>query len=70
MLLLIVGFRGTLHDFSTVRFPAELSNCLTCPENESYALAISAKALGSTVDTRSMQATLNGIADGGYGPVD
>ena len=55
--LQIVGFQGTLYDFSTVRFPAELSNCNKCHVNGSYALPISAKALGSTVDTRSTQAT-------------
>lgn len=26
----VVGFRGTVYDFSGVRFPAELSNCLAC----------------------------------------
>ena len=59
--LQIVGFQGTLYDFSTVRFPSELSNCLNCHINVNgkgtYELPISAKALGSTVNTGSLQAT-------------
>lgn len=59
--LQIVGFQGTPYDFSTVRFPSELRNCNKCHVNGSYALPISAKALGSTVDTRSTQATLTAL---------
>jgi OmcA/MtrC family decaheme c-type cytochrome len=59
--LQIVGFQGVTYDFSTVRFLAELRNCNKCHVNGSYALPISAKALGSTVDTRSVQTTLTSL---------
>lgn len=59
--LQIVGFQGTLFDFSHVRFPAKLRNCTACHVGASYALPISPKALGSTIDTRSTQATATAL---------
>ncbi len=59
--LKIVGFQGTLYDFSTVRFPGELRDCTKCHVNGSYALPLSAKALGTTINTRSAQATATSL---------
>lgn len=55
--LAIVGFQGNVVDFSHVKFPSELRNCLKCHIEGTYQLPLTAKALGSTVNTKSAQAT-------------
>lgn len=53
----VVGYQGTLYDFSSVRFPGELRTCTKCHVGTSYMPPISTKALGSTIQTGSLQAT-------------
>ena len=59
--LQIVGFQGTVADFSGVRFPGELRNCLKCHVEVNgkgtFELPLNAKVLGSTIQTGSVQAT-------------
>ena len=59
--LQIVGFQGAGADFSKVRFPASLRNCLNCHIEANgkgtFELPLGAEVLGSTVDTRSVQVT-------------
>jgi OmcA/MtrC family decaheme c-type cytochrome len=65
--LVIVGRGGTLVDFSGVRFPAELSNCLLCHVERNgrgtFELPLAPTVLGSTIDTRSRFNT-PGLTDG------
>ena len=53
----VVGFNGTVTDFSGVRFPAKLSNCLNCHievnGKGSFELPLKSSVLGSTVKTGS-----------------
>ncbi len=59
----VVGFQGSVNDFSDIRFPRSLRNCLNCHVGDAttghgtYELPLAAAVLGSTVDTRSTQAT-------------
>jgi OmcA/MtrC family decaheme c-type cytochrome len=68
--LVIYGFRGTITDFSYVRFPAELRDCTRCHVDNgrkgSFELPLASSVLGSTVDTRSAL----GPAAPPYGYVD
>lgn len=63
--LQIVGFQGAVVDFRTVRFPGELRNCLKCHievnGKGTFELPLSAKALGSTIQTGSLQATATSL---------
>ena len=65
--LVIVGRGGTLNDYSHVRFPAELSNCLLCHVERdgrgTFELPLAPTVLGTTVDTRSRYNT-PGLTDG------
>jgi len=53
----VVGFNGTVSDFSGVRFPARLSNCLNCHievnGKGTFELPLAPTVLGSTVKTGS-----------------
>jgi len=53
----VVGFQGAIVDFSAVRFPARLSNCLTCHVEANgkgtFELPLASAVLGSTVSTGS-----------------
>ncbi len=49
--LVVYGFGGTEHSYSTVRFIGELENCETCHVNESYALPLADGVLGTTIDS-------------------
>jgi OmcA/MtrC family decaheme c-type cytochrome len=53
----VVGFNGTITDFSGVRFPAELRNCLMCHIDVNgkgtFELPLASTVLGSTVKTGS-----------------
>ncbi|MBL0160530.1 MAG: hypothetical protein IPP47_26120 [Bryobacterales bacterium] len=64
--LVIVGFRGALLDFSDVRFPGKLRNCVTCHIDKSgkgtFELPLASK-LGSTVVSASMLNPLPGFVD-------
>jgi OmcA/MtrC family decaheme c-type cytochrome len=59
----VVGFQGTVYDFSAVRFPAELRNCVNCHIDKNgkgtFELPISSVALGSTINTQSAPGTVN-----------
>lgn len=63
--LQIVGFQGTVADFSGVRFPGELRDCLKCHvqvnRKGTFELPLSTKVLGSTIQTGSTQATLTAL---------
>lgn len=65
--LVIIGRLGSVNDFSGVRFPAELSNCLLCHvENNgkgTFELPLAPGVLGSTINTGSKYNT-PGAADG------
>ena len=56
--LVIVGFNGAINDFSDVKFPAEVKNCLVCHYEErgkgTFELPLKADVLGSTIATGSM----------------
>jgi OmcA/MtrC family decaheme c-type cytochrome len=60
----VVGFRGQVFDFSAVRFPAELSNCLNCHIDQNgkgtFELPLQNTVLGSTINTRSTPAQVAG----------
>lgn len=45
------GRPGTEHDFSHVRFPGQLNNCLTCHNEGTYEVPLNAAVLTTTVDT-------------------
>lgn len=53
----VIGFQGTVYDFSRVRFPAELSNCVNCHIDTNgkgtFELPIPT-ALGTTIVTQSV----------------
>jgi len=53
----VIGRTSSINDYSDVRFPSKLRNCLNCHVESggkgSYELPISANALGTTIDTRS-----------------
>jgi OmcA/MtrC family decaheme c-type cytochrome len=57
----VVGFRGTVADFSAVRFPSRLSNCLNCHLDVNgkgtFELPLDANVLGSTIQTMSVAGT-------------
>jgi OmcA/MtrC family decaheme c-type cytochrome len=54
----VVGFQGVLYDFSAIRFPKELRNCLNCHVEVggkgTFELPLAPGVLGSTVSTGSM----------------
>jgi len=49
----VIGFQGTMHDFSDVRFPGELSDCLNCHVAGKFELPLGSQVLGTTVATGS-----------------
>jgi OmcA/MtrC family decaheme c-type cytochrome len=56
----VVGFNSSINDFSDVRFPGELRNCLNCHIDKggkgTFELPLNAAVLGSTVTTGSTYA--------------
>ena len=65
--LVIIGFRGSVNDFSHVRFPAELrKSCLYCHIDNNgkgtFELPLASK-LGSTIVSASMLSPLPGFVD-------
>lgn len=60
----VIGFNTSIHDFSTVRFPARLNNCLNCHVERngkgSFELPLQASVLGSTIVTGSRYAVAAG----------
>ncbi len=56
--LVIIGRSGSVNDFSDIRFPASLKNCVNChidsPLGGSFELPLQAGVLGSTVSTGSV----------------
>jgi len=48
--LVIVGFRGSVHDFSHVTYPGVLNNCETCHNSGTYELPLGAGVLATTID--------------------
>jgi OmcA/MtrC family decaheme c-type cytochrome len=66
--LVIIGRNGSVNDFSSVRFPGELRDCLKChiDINGKGTFELPVKSsLGSTINTRSVLTTpsLNGYVD-------
>lgn len=64
--LVIVGFQGSVNDYSTVRFPSQLRNCVLCHIDNSgkgtFELPV-ASSLGSTVNSGSALSPLPGFVD-------
>jgi OmcA/MtrC family decaheme c-type cytochrome len=58
--LVIIGFNTSINDFSDVRFPSQLRNCVNCHVDTnghgSFELPLNAAVLGSTVTTGSTYA--------------
>ena len=49
----VIGRNGSVNDFSGVRFPAELRNCLNCHVDRAFELPLASNVLGTTIVTRS-----------------
>jgi OmcA/MtrC family decaheme c-type cytochrome len=49
--LAIIGFGGSVNDFSELRFPGDLQNCLTCHLEGTFELPLGAEVLATTVDS-------------------
>ena len=47
--LIIYGYRGSLHDFSEVVYPGDLSDCAKCHVDDSYALPLASGVLPTEV---------------------
>ena len=51
----VIGFSSSINDFSDVRFPATLSNCLNCHVQSggkgTFELPLASSVLGTTVKT-------------------
>ncbi|MCX6630324.1 MAG: hypothetical protein NTW28_22120 [Candidatus Solibacter sp.] len=64
--LVIIGFQGSVNDFSGVRFPATLSNCVMCHIDSNgkgtFELPV-ASTLGSTINSGSALTPLPGFVD-------
>lgn len=62
--LVIIGFNTSINDFSDVRFPGELRNCVNCHIDQNgkgtFELPLNAAVLGSTVSTGSTYAVAVG----------
>jgi OmcA/MtrC family decaheme c-type cytochrome len=61
----VIGFNTSVNDFSSVRFPRSLRNCLNCHVVDktgrgSYELPLSSSVLGTTTTTGSVYAVLPG----------
>ena len=58
--LVVIGFNSSINDFSDVRFPGELRNCVNCHIDKNgkgtFELPLHASVLGSTVSTGSVYA--------------
>ena len=56
--LVIIGFRSSVNDFSYVKFPAELRNCMNCHVEVNgkgtFELPLAKSVLGTTVNTKSI----------------
>lgn len=64
--LIIIGFRGSVNDYSHVRFPAKLRNCVTCHIDSggrgTFELPL-ASVLGSTIGSGSVLSPLPGTVE-------
>lgn len=52
--VVVYGHRGSVHDYSHLRFPGLLHNCETCHDGDSYALPLDANAAPSVIDTTDL----------------
>lgn len=63
--LVVIGFRSSINDFSDVRFPGKLRNCLSCHVDiggkGTFELPLRSYVLGSTVKTGSVYAVAAGV---------
>jgi OmcA/MtrC family decaheme c-type cytochrome len=63
--LTIIGFNTSINDFSSVRFPKSLKNCVNCHLESNgkgtFELPLHSAALGSTVNTGSVYAVAPGL---------
>lgn len=61
----VIGFNTSINDFSGVRFPSSLQNCLNCHVETSgkgsFELPLQASVLGSTISTGSTYALAAGV---------
>lgn len=60
----IIGFGGSVNDFSYVDFPASLADCQKCHIPGAYSLPLGNNVLGTTVDTRSVIDAGGKVVDG------
>ena len=64
--LVVIGFNTSINDYSGVRFPSELRNCVNCHIDKSgkgtFELPLNAAVLGSTVSTGSTYAVAGGAS--------
>ena len=62
----VIGFNGSVNDFSHVRFPKELRNCVNCHIDSNgkgtFELPLNSSVLGTTVSTGSVYAVASGSA--------
>lgn len=54
--MIVYGFGNSVHNFSELRFPREVSECTACHEDGTFELPLASGVLGTTLDT---QATVN-----------
>ncbi len=50
----VIGFNHSVNDFSKVRFPARLRDCMNCHVDNTFELPLTPSALGSTIFTNSV----------------
>jgi OmcA/MtrC family decaheme c-type cytochrome len=51
--IVVYGYRGSVHDYSHVRFPGNLNNCEACHESGTYELPLDDKVQTTTIKTGS-----------------
>jgi len=51
--IVVYGYRGSVHDFSHVRFPGDLRNCEACHKSGTYEVPLDENVLTTTVKTGS-----------------
>jgi len=64
--LVVIGFNTSINDYSGVRFPGELRNCVNCHVDQNgkgtFELPLNVAVLGSTVSTGSAYAVAAGAS--------
>lgn len=50
--IVIYGFRGSVHDFSNLRFPGILNNCETCHDGNTYTLPLGSMVKPTVITSR------------------